>query len=173
MDKYCEWPCLLQRCEPPYPPKAPGEVLGEVPAGSGVLGKVLRRVLGKVLARVLGKVLVLLSSCTKRAGRTSTFLSTLPSTFPSTLRSTFPSTPSTSPGTLGGMGVRHLCSSQGHSQDKRLKPPFESPPLDFPDRSLTMQNTAFSEHQGLERKPWPRGKPPNCKNKRSAFFFER
>ena len=45
--------------EPTYPQKVLGEVLGEVPARNGVLGKVLRRVLGKVLARVLGKVLVL------------------------------------------------------------------------------------------------------------------
>ena len=36
-------------------PTNPAKCLGEVPAGSGVLGKVLRSVLRKVLARVLGK----------------------------------------------------------------------------------------------------------------------
>ena len=78
--------------EPPNPQKCSGRCLGEVPARSEVLGKVLRRVLGKVLGRVLGKVLVLLF-CVHEKRRTSTFPSTLPSTFPSTLRSTFPSTP--------------------------------------------------------------------------------
>ena len=45
--------------EPPNP-KSARRGAWQVPAGSGVLGKVPRSVLGKVVARVLGKVLVLL-----------------------------------------------------------------------------------------------------------------
>ena len=59
-------PLLLQLAWPatevpkPWTRKSAWEALGEVPARSKVLGKVLPRVLGKVLRRVLGKALFLL-----------------------------------------------------------------------------------------------------------------
>ena len=40
-------------CGAPKPQEVLGEVLGEVPAGNGVLGKVPQRVLGKVKVNVL------------------------------------------------------------------------------------------------------------------------
>ena len=55
----------------PEPEKVLVDVLGEVQARGGVLGKVLRGVLGKVFGRVLGKVLVLL--CEGRGGREEQF----------------------------------------------------------------------------------------------------